>query len=160
EAARLALRRGDGSHDLAGRRIIISAGGTREAVDPVRFIGNHSSGKQGYALARTAAARGAEVTLIAANVSLPDPAGVEVVSVTSGVELDDAVPERRSGADAVVRSAAVADFRPSNSVASQTKKSGGEPAPIELTENPDILAELVRTRPARAPGQTVVGFAA
>ena len=160
EAARLALRRGDGSQDLAGRRILISAGGTREAIDPVRFIGNHSSGKQGYALARTAAARGARVTLIAANVSLPDPAGVEVVPVTSAVELADAVQERRPAADAVVMAAAVADFRPSNSVESKIKKSGGEPAPIELTENPDILAELVRTRPERAPGQAVVGFAA
>ena len=160
EAARLALRRGDGSHDLTGRRIVISAGGTREAIDPVRFIGNHSSGKQGYALARTAAARGAEVTLIAANVSLPDPAGVEVVPVTSALELADAVQERRSGADVVVMAAAVADFRPSNSVASKIKKAAGKPAPIELTENPDILAELVRTRPERAPGQTVVGFAA
>ncbi|MBE2999117.1 bifunctional phosphopantothenoylcysteine decarboxylase/phosphopantothenate--cysteine ligase CoaBC [Nocardiopsis sp. HNM0947] len=160
ESARLALRRSGGADDLAGRRIVISAGGTREAIDPVRFIGNHSSGKQGYALARTAAARGADVTLIAANVSLPDPAGVDVIPVTSAAELAETVQERRVGADAVVMAAAVADFRPSSSVGSKIKKSGGEPDPIELTENPDILADLVRTRAERAPGQTIVGFAA
>lgn len=160
EAARLALRRSGGTGDLAGRRIVISAGGTREAIDPVRFIGNHSSGKQGYALARTAAARGADVTLIAANVSLPDPAGVGVVPVTSAAELAEAVQEHRVGADAVVMAAAVADFRPSSSVGSKIKKSSGEPEPIELAENPDILADLVRSRAECAPGQTVVGFAA
>ncbi|WP_017614385.1 bifunctional phosphopantothenoylcysteine decarboxylase/phosphopantothenate--cysteine ligase CoaBC [Nocardiopsis salina] len=160
ETARLALRRSGGADDLAGRRIVISAGGTREAIDPVRFIGNHSSGKQGYALARTAAARGADVTLISANVSLPDPAGVDVIPVTSAAELAEAVKEHRVGADAVVMAAAVADFRPSSRVGSKIKKSGGEPDPIELTENPDILADLVRTRAERAPAQTVVGFAA
>lgn len=160
DAARAVLRRGAAAPDLAGRRVVVSAGGTRESIDPVRFLGNHSSGKQGYALARTAAARGADVTLVAANVSLPDPAGARVVRVGSAVELAEAMETERRGADAVVMSAAVADFRPVTSVASKIKKSGGAPAPIELVENPDILAGLVASRDAEAPGQTVVGFAA
>ncbi|MFC9090890.1 bifunctional phosphopantothenoylcysteine decarboxylase/phosphopantothenate--cysteine ligase CoaBC [Nocardiopsis dassonvillei] len=161
EAARLVLRRGTAAPDLAGRRVVVSAGGTREAVDPVRFLGNHSSGKQGYALARTAAARGADVTLVAANVSLPDPAGVRVVRAGSAVELAEAMEAERVGADAIVMSAAVADFRPAASAASKIKKSpGATPAPIELAENPDILAGLVASRDAEGLAQTVVGFAA
>ncbi|NYH50851.1 phosphopantothenoylcysteine decarboxylase/phosphopantothenate--cysteine ligase [Nocardiopsis arvandica] len=160
ESARLALRRGTAAPDLAGRRVVISAGGTREAVDPVRFLGNHSSGKQGYALARTAAARGADVTLVAANVSLPDPAGARVVRVGSAVELAEAMEAERAGADAVVMSAAVADFRPVASAASKIKKSGAAPAPIELVENPDILAGLVASRGSERLEQTIVGFAA
>jgi phosphopantothenoylcysteine decarboxylase/phosphopantothenate--cysteine ligase len=161
EAARLVLRRGTAAPDLAGRRVVVSAGGTREAVDPVRFLGNHSSGKQGYALARTAAARGADVTLVAANVSLPDPAGVRVVRAGSAVELAEAMEAERVGADAIVMSAAVADFRPVASAASKIKKSpGAAPAPIELAENPDILAGLVASRDAEGLAQTVVGFAA
>ncbi|WP_150254814.1 bifunctional phosphopantothenoylcysteine decarboxylase/phosphopantothenate--cysteine ligase CoaBC [Nocardiopsis deserti] len=161
EAARLVLRRGAAVPDLAGRRVVVSAGGTREAVDPVRFLGNHSSGKQGYALARTAAARGADVTLVAANVSLPDPAGVRVVRAGSAVELAEAMEAERVGADAIVMSAAVADFRPVASAASKIKKRpGAAPAPIELAENPDILAGLVASRDAEGLAQTVVGFAA
>ncbi len=161
EAARLVLRRGAAAPDLAGRRVVVSAGGTREAVDPVRFLGNHSSGKQGYALARTAAARGADVTLVAANVSLPDPAGVRVVRAGSAVELAEAMEAERVGADAIVMSAAVADFRPVASAASKIKKRpGSAPAPIELAENPDILAGLVASRDAEGLAQTVVGFAA
>ncbi|WP_017573422.1 bifunctional phosphopantothenoylcysteine decarboxylase/phosphopantothenate--cysteine ligase CoaBC [Nocardiopsis halotolerans] len=160
EAARLALRRGAAAPDLAGRRVVVSAGGTREAIDPVRFLGNHSSGKQGYALARTAAARGADVTLVAANVSLPDPAGARVVRVGSAVELAEAMETERVGADVIVMSAAVADFRPVASAASKIKKSGAAPAPIELVENPDILAGLVASRDAEGREQTVVGFAA
>ncbi|WP_444964224.1 bifunctional phosphopantothenoylcysteine decarboxylase/phosphopantothenate--cysteine ligase CoaBC [Nocardiopsis sp. M1B1] len=161
EAARLVLRRGTAAPDLAGRRVVVSAGGTREAVDPVRFLGNHSSGKQGYALARTAAARGADVTLVAANVSLPDPAGVRVVRAGSAVELAEAMEAERVGADAIVMSAAVADFRPVASAASKIKKRpGAAPAPIELAENPDILAGLVASRDAEGLAQTVVGFAA
>ncbi|MFD6952208.1 phosphopantothenoylcysteine decarboxylase [Nocardiopsis sp. TSRI0078] len=160
EAARLALRRGTAAPDLAGRRVVISAGGTREAIDPVRFLGNHSSGKQGYALARTAAARGADVTLVSANVSLPDPAGARIVRVGSAVELSEAMEAERAGADAVVMSAAVADFRPVTSAASKIKKSGAAPAPIELVENPDILAGLVASREAERLEQTIVGFAA
>ncbi|WP_026117846.1 bifunctional phosphopantothenoylcysteine decarboxylase/phosphopantothenate--cysteine ligase CoaBC [Nocardiopsis alkaliphila] len=160
EAARLALRRGVTEPDLVGRRVVVSAGGTREAIDPVRFLGNHSSGRQGYALARTAAARGADVTLVAANVSLPDPAGVRLVRVSSALELSEAMTVERVGADAVVMSAAVADFRPATSVVSKIKKSGDAPAPIELAENPDILAGLVRSRSEQGMAQTIVGFAA
>ncbi|USY23388.1 bifunctional phosphopantothenoylcysteine decarboxylase/phosphopantothenate--cysteine ligase CoaBC [Nocardiopsis exhalans] len=161
EAARLVLRRGAATEpDLAGRRVVISAGGTREAIDPVRFLGNHSSGRQGYALARTAAARGADVTLVAANVSLPDPAGIRLVRVGSAVELAEAMEAERGGADALVMTAAVADFRPVTSAASKIKKSGAAPAPIELVENPDILAGLVESRKKERTGQTIVGFAA
>ena len=98
--------------DLAGWHVVVSAGGTREYLDPVRFLGNRSSGLQGYALARTAAARGAEVTLVAANVTLPDPAGVKVVRVETTAQLRDAVLEASAAADAVVMAAAPADFRP------------------------------------------------
>ena len=160
EAARRVLRRGAAVPDLAGRRVVISAGGTREAIDPVRYIGNHSSGKQGYALARTAAARGADVTLVSANVSLPDPAGVRVVRVESARELAGAMGAERVGADAVVMTSAVADFRPASSAASKIKKSGAAPAPIELVENPDVLAGLVVSREKEGLAQTIVGFAA
>ncbi|MFE9246716.1 bifunctional phosphopantothenoylcysteine decarboxylase/phosphopantothenate--cysteine ligase CoaBC [Nocardiopsis sp. NPDC006938] len=160
EAARLVLRRGDAPADLAGRRVVVSAGGTREAIDPVRYLGNHSSGRQGYALARTAAARGADVTLVTANVTLPDPAGVRLVRVESAVELAEAMEAERAGADVVVMSAAVADFRPVTSAASKIKKSGDAPAPIELVENPDILAGLVVSRGRESAEQTIVGFAA
>ncbi|MFI6497490.1 bifunctional phosphopantothenoylcysteine decarboxylase/phosphopantothenate--cysteine ligase CoaBC [Nonomuraea typhae] len=132
--------------DLAGRRVVVSAGGTREAIDPVRFIGNRSSGLQGYALARTAVARGAQVTLVAANVSLPDPAGATVVRVESTAELRTAVLSASAGADAVVMAAAVADFRPAERATSKIKKTSGEPEAIHLTKNPDILAELGRRR--------------
>jgi phosphopantothenoylcysteine decarboxylase/phosphopantothenate--cysteine ligase len=156
--AELLLRRADAlPYDLAGRHVVISAGGTREALDPVRFLGNASSGKQGYALAAVAAARGARVSLISANVDLPDPSAVDLVRVVSAVELREAVLKAAEGADAVVMSAAVADFRPAASAAYKIKKAGSEPAPVELTENPDVLAELVQLR---RPGQVVVGFAA
>nr|BFE88825.1 bifunctional phosphopantothenoylcysteine decarboxylase/phosphopantothenate--cysteine ligase CoaBC [Planobispora longispora] len=128
--------------DLAGRHVVVSAGGTREAIDPVRFIGNRSSGLQGYALARTAAARGARVTLIAANVALPDPAGVTVVRVESALRLREAVLEAVEDADAVVMAAAVADFRPAARSDSKIKKTSAEPDAIHLVKNPDILAEL------------------
>ncbi|WP_306367609.1 bifunctional phosphopantothenoylcysteine decarboxylase/phosphopantothenate--cysteine ligase CoaBC [Nocardiopsis sp. CC223A] len=160
EAARRVLRRGATAPDLSGVRVVISAGGTREAIDPVRFIGNHSSGKQGHALARTAAARGADVTLVAANVALPDPAGVRVVPVSSAVELAEAVRAERTDADVIVMSAAVADFRPAASVPSKIKKSGAAPAPIELVENPDVLAGLVVSRAEEGTEQVIVGFAA
>jgi phosphopantothenoylcysteine decarboxylase/phosphopantothenate--cysteine ligase len=160
EAARRVLRRGAAEPDLTGRRVVVSAGGTREAIDPVRYIGNHSSGKQGYALARTAAARGADVTLVSANVSLPDPAGVRVVRVESARELAAAMDAERVGADAVVMTSAVADFRPASSAASKIKKSGAAPAPVELVENPDVLAGLVASREKDGLAQTIVGFAA
>lgn len=152
--------------DLAGRRLVISAGGTREALDPVRFLGNRSSGLQGYALARTALARGAEVVLVAANVALPDPAGATVIRVESALEMRAAVldavggPER--GADAVVMAAAVADFRPAARSDSKIKKSSTDPDPIYLVKNPDILAELGERRREglKLYPQVIAGFAA
>jgi phosphopantothenoylcysteine decarboxylase/phosphopantothenate--cysteine ligase len=144
--------------DLAGYRVVVSAGGTREALDPVRFLGNRSSGRQGYALARTAAARGAEVTLVAANAALPDPAGVKVVPVGSAEQLRTAVREAAAEADVVVMAAAVADFRPRHQATQKIKKGSTDPPPVELERNPDVLAELSRDR--LRPGQVVVGFAA
>jgi phosphopantothenoylcysteine decarboxylase/phosphopantothenate--cysteine ligase len=144
--------------DLAGRHVIVSAGGTREELDPVRFIGNWSTGMQGYALARAAAARGATVTVISANVSLPDPAGVTVRRVVSARDMHAAMLAEAGTADAVVMTAAVADYRPAARSDSKLKKDGGPFASIALTENPDILADLSARRP-RA-GQVVVGFAA
>ncbi|MGI5270753.1 bifunctional phosphopantothenoylcysteine decarboxylase/phosphopantothenate--cysteine ligase CoaBC [Nonomuraea sp. CA-218870] len=148
--------------DLAGRRVVVSAGGTREAIDPVRYIGNRSSGLQGYALARTAAARGAEVTLVAANVALPDPAGAALVRVESAAELREAMFAAEGGADAVVMAAAVADFRPAERHEAKIKKTDGEPAAIHLAKNPDILAELGVRRKERGDGTPgmLVGFAA
>jgi phosphopantothenoylcysteine decarboxylase / phosphopantothenate---cysteine ligase len=143
--------------DLVGRHVVISAGGTREPLDPVRYLGNSSSGKQGYALAVVAAARGARVTLVAANVELADPSGADVVRVVSAAELRDAVHKAAQDADVVVMAAAVADFRPVIRAGHKIKKSDAGPAPIVLTENPDVLAELVA---ARRPGQLLVGFAA
>jgi phosphopantothenoylcysteine decarboxylase/phosphopantothenate--cysteine ligase len=161
EIARLAevlLLRPDAlPRDLVGRHVVVSAGGTREPLDPVRFLGNHSSGKQGYALAEVAAARGARVILVSANVDLPEPAGVEVVRVVTAVELRDAVGKAAEGADAVVMAAAVADFRPVVNATHKIKKSGSVPATIPLAENPDVLAGLVASR---RDGQVLVGFAA
>lgn len=157
----LLARRTASTRDLAGRRVVVSAGGTREYLDPVRFLGNRSSGRQGFALARTAAARGAEVTLVAANVGLADPAGVKVVHVETTEDLQRAVVAAASGADAVVMAAAPADFRPLTESGSKIKKSGDGTTPtIELAETPDILAGLVRDRDARGDAQVVVGFAA
>jgi phosphopantothenoylcysteine decarboxylase/phosphopantothenate--cysteine ligase len=135
--------------DLAGRRVVISAGGTREEIDPVRFIGNWSTGTQGYALASTAVARGAEVTVVAANVALPDPAGTKVTRVVSAREMHDAVLAAAETADAVVMAAAVADYRPAARSAAKIKKDGQPPEPLRLTENPDILAGLATARKAR-----------
>ncbi|QDY75848.1 bifunctional phosphopantothenoylcysteine decarboxylase/phosphopantothenate--cysteine ligase CoaBC [Streptomyces qinzhouensis] len=159
EICRRVLARGAAGPDLAGRHVVVSAGGTREPLDPVRFLGNRSSGKQGYALARTAAARGARVTLVAANTALPDPAGVDVVPVGTALELRAAVLAAAGDADAVVMAAAVADFRPAEYAAGKIKKKdGADPAPVALVRNPDVLAELSAERP-RA-GQVIVGFAA
>lgn len=148
-----------GGLDLTGRHVVVSAGGTRERLDPVRFLGNRSSGRQGYALARAAAARGAEVTLVAANVTLPDPAGVKVVRVESTAELRDAVLSAAAAADAVVMAAAPADFRPVHRSETKIKKAEDGSAPsITLEQNPDILKELSSERPR--PGAVIVGFAA
>ncbi len=144
--------------DLAGRAFVVSAGGTREELDPVRYLGNWSSGKQGYALARTAASRGATVTLIAANTELPDPAGVAVIRVTSAARLREAVLAAAPGADAIVMAAAVADFRPAERSAVKIKKTGAAPDPIVLAENPDIVRDLVAAR--QRPGQLIVAFGA
>ena len=143
--------------DLAGRRVVVSAGGTREELDPVRFLGNWSSGRQSYALARTAAARGAEVTLVSANVDLADPAGTKVERVTSARQLESAVLAAAAAADAVVMAAAVADYRPEARSDEKVKKAGAAPEPLRLVENPDILRELAAHR---RPGQVIVGFAA
>jgi phosphopantothenoylcysteine decarboxylase / phosphopantothenate---cysteine ligase len=143
--------------DLAGRRMVISAGGTREELDPVRFLGNWSSGRQGYALARTALARGAEVILLSANVDLPDPAGAKVERVISARQLQAAALAAAPGADAVVMAAAVADYRPETRGDEKIKKTGASPAPLRLAENPDILRELSAQR---RPGQVIAGFAA
>jgi phosphopantothenoylcysteine decarboxylase / phosphopantothenate---cysteine ligase len=161
EACTDVLARGDASDvlDLTGLHVVVSAGGTREYLDPVRFLGNRSSGRQGYALARAAVSRGAEVTLVAANVALPDPAGVKVVRVETTAEMRDAVVSAASTADAVVMAAAPADFRPGSFSDAKIKKAEDGSAPlIELDQNPDILAEISRNRPA--PGTVVVGFAA
>lgn len=138
-------------NDLTGRHVVVSAGGTREYLDPVRYLGNRSSGRQGYALARTAVLRGASVTLVAANVSLPDPAGVKVTRVGSTRELRDAVLAAARDADAVVMAAAPADFRPAAYADAKIKKADDGSAPtVELTQNPDILAELSQARPRPA----------
>jgi phosphopantothenoylcysteine decarboxylase/phosphopantothenate--cysteine ligase len=151
---RQVLARGLQPLDLAGRRVVVSSGGTREHLDPVRFLGNRSSGRQGHALARTAVARGAEVVLVSSS-ALPDPAGVKVVRVTSALELRDAVLAEAADADAVVMAAAVADYRPAERLAVKRKKT--ETLTVELVQNPDVLRELVA---ARRPGQVLVGFAA
>ena len=159
DVCRRTLARGVLADDLAGRHVVVSAGGTREPLDPVRFLGNRSSGRQGYALAATAAARGATVTLVAANSALPDPEGVTVVPVGTALQLREAVREAATDADVVVMAAAVADFRPAEYVTGKIKKQdGAEPAPIALVRNPDILAELSAER--LKAGQLVVGFAA
>jgi len=149
--------------DLTGRRVVVSAGGTREEIDPVRFIGNWSTGTQGYALARTAVARGAEVIVVAANVALPDPAGAKVTRVVSARDMQDAVmaaAAQGGGADAVVMAAAVADYRPRTRRPAKIKKDGQPPEPLPLIGNPDILAGLALRR-ERDPGhQVLVGFAA
>jgi len=146
--------------DLAGRRVVVSAGGTREEIDPVRFVGNWSTGTQGYALARTAVARGAEVTVIAANVTLPDPAGVKVTRVVSALQMRDAVTEASAGADVVVMAAAVADYRPETRSEAKIKKDGQPPEPLRLVENPDILAGLAARRGPARTRPVLVGFAA
>ncbi len=160
EVALRVLDRGAGGlqQDLLGRPVVISAGGTREELDPVRFLGNWSSGLQGYALARTAVARGADVTLVSANAALADPAGAKVIRVVSALQLREAMVSAAAGADAVVMAAAVADFRPAARSQTKIKKTGAAPEPIRLTENPDVLRELSARR--GRPGQVVVGFAA
>jgi phosphopantothenoylcysteine decarboxylase/phosphopantothenate--cysteine ligase len=158
DLARLLLARPDAlPYDLGGRKVLVSAGGTREHLDPVRFLGNRSSGRQGYALALVAAARGAEVTVVAANVALPDPTGARVIRVTSAAELRDATVAAAGQADVLVMAAAVADFRPATLAQSKIKKDGGVPPPVALEPTADVLAELVAHR---RTGQVIAGFAA
>jgi phosphopantothenoylcysteine decarboxylase/phosphopantothenate--cysteine ligase len=146
---------------LAGRRVLISAGGTREELDPVRFLGNWSTGRQGYAFARSAVARGADVTVVAANVELPDPAGAKLVRVVSARDMHAAMLAEAETSDVVVMAAAVADFRPVTRSEQKIKKDGREIGPIVLAENPDILTALSARRRAHGPaGQVVIGFAA
>ena len=147
------------TRDLAGRQVVVSAGGTREYLDPVRFLGNRSSGRQGYALARDAVARGAEVTLVAANTSLPDPAGVKVVRVETTRQMREAVLAASQDADALVMAAAPADFAPAEEHATKIKKAEDGTTPrLALTQTPDILAEVSAHRPNDRI--VVVGFAA
>ena len=144
--------------DLAGRRILVTAGGTREPLDPVRFLGNRSSGKQGIAFALAAATRGAEVTLIGANLEVAAPASIRVLHVGSTLELAAAIEDVASHVDVVIMAAAVADYRPAVIAESKIKKElAGDRLTIELVKNPDILAGLAE---ARRPGQVIVGFAA
>lgn len=151
--------------DLEGARVLITAGGTQEAIDPVRFIGNHSSGRQGFALAEMAAQRGAEVTVIAGITdALPNPLGAEVVNVVSARDMAAAVEWHAGQADICIFAAAVADFRPSQVADSKMKKGKSDDAlsRIDLVENPDILATTVKRRASGelAAGTTLVGFAA
>ena len=163
ELAKLLIERPEAlPSDLAGRRVLVTAGGTREPLDPVRFLTNRSSGKQGLAIARVAAARGAEVTFVAANVHAVDPAGSRVIRVESARQMQQAVAAEAKESDVVVMAAAVSDFRPTRYADSKIKKTDAEPDIIELTKNPDILAGLVRDRSAGAirPTTLITGFAA
>lgn len=147
-----------GERDLMGRHLVISAGGTREPLDPVRFIGNRSSGRQGVALAAAALARGAAVTLVAAHLEVEPPAGAAVVTVGSTRELQAAMITHAATADTVIMCAAVADFRPLHVADGKIKKdTAGETLTIELERTPDVLAGLAHDR---QPGQRIVGFAA
>ena len=158
EIVEVALRTAAGRQDLAGRRILVTAGGTREPIDPVRFIGNRSSGKQGVALAVAAADRGAEVTLIAANLEVDVPATVQVVRVRSTLDLEKAATSAAESADIVIMAAAVADYRPETVADAKIKKDvQGDVLDLRLVKNPDILAGLAANRRA---GQVIVGFAA
>ena len=142
--------------DLAGKRILITAGPTREPLDPARYLSNRSSGKMGYALARTARRRGAEVTLVSGPVRLDPPPGVAVIPVLTAREMQEAVQQQAATASVIVKAAAVADFKPKNYNEQKIKKAGAE-LNLELTPNPDILAELGQNRKAK---QVLVGFAA
>lgn len=143
--------------DLAGRHIVVTAGGTREPIDAVRFLGNRSTGMQGFAIAEAARERGASVTVVAANVMLPLGEDIVRVDVSTAAELEAAVVRLAEGADAVVMTAAVADFRPASVGTEKLKKSGSSGLTLELVQTPDILRGLVASR---RPGQVVVGFAA
>ncbi len=145
------------AEDLAGERFLITVGGTREAIDPVRFISNHSSGKMGFAMAAAASARGAKVTVVAGMTTAEAPANVEVVRAISAAEMHKAVMERLAGATVFVGAAAVADYAPANAADAKIKKDGRDTLTLELKKTPDILGEVSASRP---DGMIVVGFAA
>jgi len=145
-----------GTRELAGRTVLITAGPTREELDPVRYLSNHSSGKMGYAIARAARNRGARVVLVSGPVELPAPEKVELVAVTTALEMHAAVMARCESADVIIKAAAVADFRPAARAGDKLKKGGDERLTLELVRNPDILAELG----ARRCRAVLVGFAA
>lgn len=156
--AALEVAAASGRRDLTGLRVVVTAGGTREPLDPVRFLGNRSSGKQGVAIAEAARARGADVTLIAANLEVADPGGCDIRRVSTALELQAAVTEAARGADVVVMAAAVADYRPADVSETKLKKDASDDGlTLELVRNPDILAGL-----GHAPhdGTLLVGFAA
>lgn len=145
--------------DFSGKHVVISAGGTHEPLDPVRYLGNNSSGKQGAKLAEAALARGARVTVVSGAMTAPIPAGAEVVDARTAREMEAAMKQLSTQADVIIMAAAVADFRPAHVLDSKIKKTDGvEPDSIQLVKNPDILAGLTRNR-AR-PHQIIVGFAA
>ncbi len=146
-----------GARPWDGLRVLVSAGGTREPIDAVRYVGNRSSGRMGFALADAAAARGAQVTVVAANVALPRSPRIAYRDVTTAAELREACVEEFAGCDVLLMAAAVADFTPSSTDAGKLKKDGRAQLTVELEATPDVLAELAA---ARRPGQTLVGFAA
>ena len=143
--------------DMEGLRVMITAGGTRERIDPVRYIGNDSSGKMGFALAEAARQRGAEVTLVCGHTTAKRPEGIPVTEVESTCELYEAVLERAAEQDVIIQAAAPADYRPAHPSTQKIKKQAGEGITLELLENPDIAAAVGA---AKRPGQTLVGFAA
>ena len=144
---------------LAGTRVLVTAGGTQEPIDPVRFIGNRSSGLMGFALASDAARRGAKVTLVVGDTSLRPPSGIDLVRVRTADDMRTAVLEAAADADVVIKAAAVADFKPSRAVLKKLKKAAGAPA-VELVSTPDILKELGESPRLRKAGSLLVGFAA
>ena len=163
ELARTVLVTGPFRQSLVGKRVLISAGGSQENIDPVRYIGNRSSGKQGFALGDIAAQRGAEVTIVAgATEDLDAPSGAEVVRVGSTRDMEQAMQERAVDADVIIMAAAVADFRPETEATSKLKKGQSDDAlsTIRLTENPDILRGLVEKRDAGQMDAVIIGFAA
>ncbi|WP_157156093.1 MULTISPECIES: bifunctional phosphopantothenoylcysteine decarboxylase/phosphopantothenate--cysteine ligase CoaBC [unclassified Diaminobutyricimonas] len=144
--------------DLSDLRILVTAGGTREPLDPVRYIGNRSSGRQGIAIAEAAAARGATVTLIVANLEVDVPEGIDIVEASTAADLETAALAAAASADVVIMAAAVADYRPDTVASSKIKKEQqGDTLQLTLVKNPDILRELVD---ARRDGQRIIGFAA
>ena len=147
------------SHELAGRRVVVTAGGTQEPIDPVRFIGNRSSGLMGIEIARAAADRGAKVTLVIGPSNLEPPPHVDVVRVKTAGEMRDAVFERAADADVIVKAAAVADWQSNERADRKLKKAAGPPE-IKLVPTPDILSELGNSTGVRKPGGILIGFAA